>query len=153
MVLPSPRLGLPVLDALCLIENDDVGPERAVDVGSVDDNLLVVHHCEELGAAILCEPRVTRRRSGRRPEQARHRIATARQEQLGARRPGLLRRRKCVHATQPQPGQHAFDVLAGPETVDPMVSATTGVQGTGGGNYEVEIRSLDQPDGTRKLPK
>ena len=36
------------------------GAERAVDVGSVDDDLLVVHHCEELGAGVLCEPRVTR---------------------------------------------------------------------------------------------
>ena len=54
------RLGLPVLDALRLVQDDDVGLQRAVDVGGVDDDLLVVHHREELGVGILREPRVTR---------------------------------------------------------------------------------------------
>ena len=36
------------------------GLQRAVDVGGVDDDLLVVHHGEELGAGVLREPRVTR---------------------------------------------------------------------------------------------
>ena len=50
------RLGVPVLDPLRLVEDDDVGPQRAVDVGGVDDDLLVVDHGEEAGLRVLREP-------------------------------------------------------------------------------------------------
>jgi len=45
---------------LRLVENDDLGPEGAVEVNGVYNDLLVVHHGEELGASVLRKPRVTR---------------------------------------------------------------------------------------------
>ena len=55
-------------------------------------------------------------------------VAGARQEQFDPRRSRPLRRRKGAHAALPQPRQHAFDVLAGAETVDPMVGAAARVE-------------------------
>ena len=54
--LHLPRgLGLPVLDALGLVENDHVGLEKAVDVVGVAHHLLVVDEREEGGRRILIE--------------------------------------------------------------------------------------------------
>jgi hypothetical protein len=65
---PPRGLGLPVLDALRLIEHDDVGAQCLVDVLSVVEHLLVVHDVEERRLAVgeePCRPRAEHR--ARRP--------------------------------------------------------------------------------------
>jgi hypothetical protein len=53
---PPCRLGVPILDALCFVEDDNIRGENAVDVLRVDKDLLVVHDGEKHGIAIGREP-------------------------------------------------------------------------------------------------
>src|SRR5262249_61455165 len=69
---PPCRLGVPILDALCFVEDDDIRGENAVDILRVDKDLLVVHDGEKHGIAIGREPLLawTEHRPGRTTSEA-----------------------------------------------------------------------------------
>ena len=93
---PSRRLGLPVLDALRLVEHDDVRRENGVDVVGVGEHLLVVDDVEEDGLAVGGEALRAR---------AEHRFRRALGEAGDLLLPLGLERGRADH-------QHARDVLA-----------------------------------------